>query len=446
MTSIRARLFLILLITTGIVWLSAFAWIYMNTRAEVERVLDARLIEAARMVNSLINSQEISPGKAAALPDQTPKAHTPYDRQLSCQIWALDGTLVARSESAPGQPLTDSTAGFSETVVDGETWRVYAVENDALGVRVMVGDNLRVRDRLVRDVIRGLVLPGLLTLPVLAALIWFSVRKGLAPLNDMARALELRPASDLSAMPDSNSPTEIKPMIRSLNGLFARVNTAREHERDFTAFAAHELRTPISGLKTQAQIALTSDTDAVRDQALRQIIVGVDRTSRLVRQLTDLTNAENGDMDSGGGAVSAGMLMRKIAEDIQHHHPTAARIAISDELENTPLRANETLFMLATRNLLENAVQHSPADQLVTCRVERGAHSIRVLIEDCGPGIPEDELHKVCNRFFRGRNKTVLGSGLGLAIADLALRRMSAQLHLQNRAEGGLRAQMRFQI
>lgn len=178
MRSIRSRLFMILMITTGVVWMSAIVWIYLSTRHEVERVLDARLIEAARMVSSLITSQEIDPKRAAQIPTVEPALHASYDRQLSCQIWALDGTLVGRSDAAPATPLTESGEGFSQTLVGGEIWRVYAVMNSDLGMRVLVGDNMRVRDRLVADVIRGLALPALLILPILAGLIWLSVRKG----------------------------------------------------------------------------------------------------------------------------------------------------------------------------------------------------------------------------------------------------------------------------
>lgn len=444
MTSIRARLFLILLITTSIVWLSAIAWIYLSTRAEVERVLDARLTEAARMVSSLIASQEIDPEKAASIPSSIAAMHTPYDRQLSCQIWALDGTLVGRSDAAPGQPLTESKSGFSETQVDGETWRVYAVVNEALGMRVLVGDNMRVRDRLVTDVIRGLALPALLILPVLAGLIWLSVRKGLAPLSSMAGMLETRVASDLSPLPDDCSPSEIKPVIRSLNGLFARVTAAREHERDFTAFAAHELRTPIAGLKTQAQVALASDDQIIRQNALRQIIVGVDRTARLVRQLTDLTNAENGHVGNYDTRVDLGSTLSTIANDIEQHYPSAARIQIATELSGISLATDTSLFMLCVRNLLENAVLYSPPELPVLCEIQSGHGSISIVIDDSGPGIPEEELAKVCDRFFRGRNKTAMGSGLGLSIADFAARRIGAQISLENRANGGLRAKLRF--
>ncbi|MGV2980501.1 ATP-binding protein [Camelimonas sp. ID_303_24] len=448
MTSIRTRLFLILIITTSVVWLSAIAWIYLGTRTQVERVLDARLSEAARMVSSLLTRQDvgakqaIDAGKAARMAEIA-AMHAPYERQLSCQIWAMDGGLVGRSESAPAQPLTDSGEGFSVTQVNGETWRVYAVQNKALGMRVLVGDNMRVRDQLIADVIRGLALPALLILPVLAGLIWLSVKKGLAPLSAMARSLEVRPASDLSPLPDSDSPSEIRPMIRSLNGLFARVEAARAHERDFTAFAAHELRTPIAGLKTQAQIALGHGDTAVRDNALRQIVISVDRTTRLVRQLTDLTNAESGAFSRDGG-VDAGRTLQALADDIRQHHPKAAAIAVDPGLSGTMLPVNAALFMLAARNLLENAVLHAPADRPVTCGLRRDPDRLCIVIDDAGPGIPDDELPKARDRFFRGRNRTAMGSGLGLAIVDLALQRMEGNLHLENRAGGGLRAELRF--
>ncbi len=444
MRSIRSRLFMILMITTGVVWMSAIAWIYLSTRAEVERVLDARLIEAARMVSSLITSQEIDPKRAAQLPTIEPALHSSYDRQLSCQIWALDGTLVGRSDAAPATPLTDSGEGFSQTVIAGEIWRVYAVMNSDLGMRVLVGDNMRVRDRLVADVIRGLALPALLILPILAGLIWLSVRKGLAPFTAMASTLETRPASDLSALPDDDTPSEIKPVIRSLNGLFARVSAARQRERDFTAFAAHELRTPIAGLKTQAQVALGSEDQKIRNNALRQIVIGVDRTSRLVRQLTDLTNTESGEIATTQQEVDPVKILGQIADDIGQHYPDAATIEVDPQLVGICLSVDPSLFTLAARNLLENAALHSGSDGVVRCSVRTTTNGIAVVIDDSGPGIPDEELPKVRDRFYRGRNKTPMGSGLGLAIADLAMERLGGDVHLENRSEGGLRGELRF--
>src|SRR5690606_15400934 len=235
MPSISKRLFLILVLTTGLVWLSAVVWIFLSTRAEVERVLDARLMEAGRMVSSLIVNQEIAVDPNQTVTAEVPtREHSSYERQLSCQIWSLQGTLIGRSEDAPNEALAEHADGISETVIDGERWRVYAVTNADLGVRVLVGDNLKIRDGLVNDVIRGLLLPAMLILPLLAGLIWLSVRKGLAPLNKVAHDLEARHASDLSPIDNVETAREIVPVLQSLNGLFARVAGLRERERNFT--------------------------------------------------------------------------------------------------------------------------------------------------------------------------------------------------------------------
>ncbi|MFC5386521.1 ATP-binding protein [Aquamicrobium segne] len=440
MPSISKRLFIILVLTTSLVWLSAVAWIYLSTRAEVERVLDARLMEAGRMVSSLIVSQEITvdptQGGATDLPLH---AHSTYDRQLSCQIWSLQGALIGRSDGAPDEKLSDHEDGFSETVIDGETWRVYAVTNEELGVRVLVGDSLWIRDRLVKDVIRGLLLPALLILPVLALLIWLSVRRGLEPLHKVASDLETRHASDLSPIDDAETAKEIVPVLQSLNGLFARVEGLRERERNFTAFAAHELRTPLAGLKTQAQVALASDDGEIRDQALRQIVIGVDRTGRLVRQLLDMSALEAFDQIEKRGLAQPGPVLRSLAEELADP-ARDIRIEVSLELDTLTVEIEPELFTLAARNLLENAVNHSPEGGVVRCRLADKAEGVGIVIEDEGPGIPDEELPRITERFFRGRHKAAIGSGLGLAIVELALGRSGWHLQLHNRETGGLSA------
>ena len=256
MTSIRTRLFAILLLATGAVWFSAAWWIQHSTRVEVEQVLDARLAEAAGMVSSLLSDGRVELSSAAgAMEALTTRADQGYSRQLSCQIWSLDGTMVGASGSAPEGRLTEADSGFSETLVDGERWRVFTEVNERLGLRVMVGDRLAVRDRLVSDVTRGLLVPALTILPFLAGLIWLSVGRGLAPLSRMARALSARSADNLEPVEEGPLPRELHPMGAALNSLFGRVAAARERERSFSAYAAHELKTPLSGIKTQAQIA-----------------------------------------------------------------------------------------------------------------------------------------------------------------------------------------------
>ncbi|OCP00058.1 MULTISPECIES: ATP-binding protein [unclassified Ensifer] len=447
MRSLRTRLFAILLITTGLLWLSATVWIFLSTRAEVERVLDARLMEAARMVNSLIVSQDMMPeGGDKDRPAQSAMKipvldHPHYDRQLSCQIWSLDGTLIGKSDSAPDATLAAHATGFSETVINGETWRVFAVENAGLGVRVLVGDNLRIRDRLVNDLVKGLLFPALLIIPLLAVLIWLSVGRGLAPLRKLAGDLERREASDLHAIEDIGTTREISPVLKSLNGLFARVAGAREREQNFIAFAAHELRTPLAGLKTQAQVALASDDGATREKALGQIVAGVDRTGKLVRQLLDIASVEASESAKPVGTVNVGDILAGLRTELagQAHR---VDVAIDRRLFDLKIGMDPDLFRLAARNLLENAINHSPPGATVNCTCELDAGSLVITINDMGPGIPDEEMAHVTERFFRGRFKTSAGSGLGLSIVERALDRAGADLELCNRPGGGLSARI----
>jgi two-component system sensor histidine kinase QseC len=166
MRSLRTRLFIILVTATGLIWLFAIGWISIETKHEVENVLDSRLEEAARMVSSLVTSNNVaSPSEDSVSPHIL--AIPNYERQLDCQIWSMDGRLVARTRGAPDTSLSNSKAGFSERLIDGETWRVFNVEAAGKGIRVLVGDRLGIREQLVGDLIKGLLAPMVFILSLL---------------------------------------------------------------------------------------------------------------------------------------------------------------------------------------------------------------------------------------------------------------------------------------
>jgi two-component system sensor histidine kinase QseC len=443
--SIRSRLLVVLLGSTGLVWFLAVVWIYFGTQAEVERVLDARLMEAARMVDSLLTDRRVdlalaSIDSGATVPQSLSIEPQSYERQLSCQIWSLDGTLVGQSEHAPEGRLTDVKQGFSETEVGGETWRVFAIENEVLGVRVMVGDSIRIRDRLVNDVIKGLVAPAALVLPFLGGAIWLSVRRGMSPLKDMEHALAVRDANDLHPLPETQLPKEIAPAVEALNGLFRRVADARDREKSFTAFAAHELKTPLAGLKTQAQIALASGDGEVHAHALRQISSGVDRTSRLVRQLLDLAAVEGDAEQPSAAAVRPSELVARISGNLSLPSAPSIEVAYDGLDADRTLRLDPVLTTLALRNLIENAIVYSPHGAKIIIRLSARNGRLHLCVEDEEPGIAVDELSRATDRFFRGRHRSSEGSGLGLAIAKEAVARMGGGLSLENREPHGLRA------
>lgn len=446
MTSMRARLFLVLIVTTGNVWLSAVAWIYFSTQAQVEKVLDARLQEAARMVDSLIADRRIDVASAVKMavdrPDSFSADVPDYERQLSCQIWSLSGVLVGRSQSAPLQALGSGGGGFQETNINGELWRVYSVIDQKLGVRVLVGDSIAVRQRLVSDVVKGLLFPVAFVLPVLALLIWLSVKRGLRPLQSLADGLSGRGASDLHPVDMRTAPSEIRPVANALNGLFQRLRESREREKNFTAFAAHELKTPLAGLKTQAQIALGADQPEMRMQALGRIIQSVDRTSRLVRQLLDLSEVEARAEEPDTRHAPLSEIISEVIESLSQ--VAAARhitIDVSSIGNHLIIRRDGSLLSVALRNIIENALQHAEEGTTVHCAVEQRDDAVVVHVMDSGPGLSEEMLVRVRERFYRGPQTAIRGahgSGLGLSIVDAAIGRMGGELVLDRREDRGL--------
>ncbi|GGD17711.1 ATP-binding protein [Aureimonas glaciei] len=442
--SLKGRLFAILVLSTGLVWASATVWIFLSTRAEVEHVLDARLMEAARMVSSLVDSQEIDVAVASLdRPELPARTHDPYERQLSCQIWSLTGSLIGKSDGAPDVRLSEQANGFSERTIDGAVWRVYAIQDATLGIQVLIGDNLAVRARLVRDVVKGLLLPIILIVPALGALIWFGVGRGMRPLDDLAAGLGRRDAQDLAPLAADGVASEIKPVVAALNGLFGRVRETRERERHFLAYAAHELRTPLAGLRTQAEIVARTDSEEVRKAALARIVTAVDRTSRLVRQLLDTAEAESESFRVSGDGPPIDLkkfLVENAADLAASARSRGVTIVFSAAGKDARLCVNETLLALAYRNLLENAVNHSPPGGSV--RV--GWSSDHLFVDDEGEGMPEEEQERAAERFFRGANKSAVGSGLGLTIVSICAARLGAALAIENLVPRGFRASLKF--
>ena len=446
MISLKRRLFCILVVATGLIWFAATGWIYVGTTREVENVLDTRLQEAARVVLSLAASNGVSSFQKDAESSQVAESVN-YEHQLSCQIWSLDGRLVARSNGAPSESLSDSRTGFSERTINGEKWRVFTAEDPTKNVRVLVGDRLGLREGFVTKIMEGLVAPMFLIIPLLALLIWASLNRGFRPLQILAEDLKSRNADDMTPVAAGNIPIEIQPMVSSLNNLFARVSDALRHERDITAFAAHELRTPLAGLRTQAQIAMTTPDESARNVALRQIVFSVDRTSRLVRQLLTIARLDSGPgREAAMKSVHVGDVVQEVLDTLSPSDK-GVDVTVDPGLQNTFVTTNREALVLAVRNLHENAVRHMPQGGTIRWSSEVTDGGVIVFVEDTGPGIPEDELKLVAERFFRGRSKSSLGSGLGLSIVTLALKTGGARLSLRNRIDtSGLRAEMIWDI
>jgi len=442
--SVRARLLIILIASTSMIWLCGFFWIFSNSQQQIQHLLDRRLMEAARMVLSLSVNGVVQDNHNLSAMMQGTENGSLYEHKLSCQIWSLDGRLVGRSADTPQSRLTDQKEGFSEPIVDGSAYRVYAAVDEAKGIRVLVGDNIEQRNGLIRDLLDGLLIPAAFILPLIAILIWVSVTHGLRPLRRAADALAERDAENLTKLDIADSPPEIRPLLGALNKLFEKVAATREHERSFVAYAAHEMRTPLAGLKTQVQIAQKAGDPHVRNVALSQAVRAVDSTSRLVTQLLAMSRLDSHAARHADHWIDLETALSELTSHMSRDLKPG-RVSFEPSIHHQSLAIDRELFDLAARNLVENALQLSPADGTVRLSVVRDGEEARVCVEDDGPGIPPEEQELVLQRFFRGRHKSAVGSGLGLAIVTAALDRAGAHLRLCSPANGrGLRAEIVF--
>lgn len=445
MNSMTARLFALLVVATGLVWASGIAWIYSGSKKELERVLDARLEEAGRMVSSLIENADVKVstgvsgvrvgGKSTAIAGRAES-----DFELACQIWSIHGELVGRSAHAPTQALSTTSTGFSDQDIGGTRWRVYAHEDDTRGLRVLVGDRIDRRESLVRGLIYGLVVPGIGVFFVLSGLFWIVLREGLQPLHRLTHTVASRDPDETVPIDIGTAPREIRPVVDALNGLFSKVISAREHERSVTAYAAHELKTPLAGLRTQVQVALAANDPDMRKTALRNAIVAVDQTTRMTRQLLALAEIEADTEPARREWINAGEHLETIGRELVPRDGETA-IAVCPRLKATRILVDPDAFHIAARNLAENALQHSPPGESAHWTLGEADGNASIGIEDSGHGLDDQEMQLVTQRFYRGRHKTGIGSGLGLAIAKTALEKDDLALRLERREPGpGLRA------
>lgn len=308
---------------------------------------------------------------------------------------------------------------------------------------VQVGERQDVRDELIEDVVSRLLYPLLYAFPVLATLVWLSVGKGLAPLQGITAEVASRAPHQLSPLEGKGAPDEIRPLVDALNGLLARLDTALENERRFTADAAHELRTPLAALKTQAQVAQrATDIDESR-HALRQVVEGVDRATHLVEQLLTLARLEPGAVPPRMESLALRALAVECAVALAPQAMDKS-IEISVEEGVATIVGNAAMLGILLRNLVDNAIRYTPRGGWVSIKVLR--EKTRAVLEVCdsGAGIPPKERDQVIRRFYRVLGSGEDGSGLGLSIVQRIAEFHGATVELGESTAGGLSVRISF--
>ncbi|MFZ2542368.1 MAG: ATP-binding protein [Gallionella sp.] len=413
--SLRQRLLTLAITTVVIVWGAAVAITYFDARKELYDVLDAHLAQAATLLVAQSSHELEEIGTEYETEYDADLLPYKYSPGVAFQVWENGQKLRLHSANAPILPLAGTDQGFSDVVINDQGWRVYSSWDDSGEYLIHVAELAEVRDKLARTIARNLLQPMLISLPLLAILLWVAVARGLRPLVDLTSEVEQREPGNLAPLDAGAAPREVVPLIERLNRLFARISALIQKERRFTADAAHELRTPVAAIKAQAQVARAATGETERIHALDNAILGCDRAAHLIEQLLTLSWVDT--LDSG---VTEPCPLRNIAEEvIASLAPIALARGVRIELlpeDETTVSGNPALLRVLLRNLLDNSVQHTVPGTLVKVAVTHEPGGLSLTVSDNGPGIPEQEREKVSERFYRPLGTQASGSGLGLSI------------------------------
>jgi two-component system sensor histidine kinase QseC len=440
--SLKRRLLVALLASIALVWLATAVYSYFDARHELDELLDAHLAQSVALLlaqtgEELEELEEIDTEHMAQLHKRA--------RGVAIQIWKNGKTLRLHSASAPDERLSAQDEGFSDARIKGERWRVFSAWDGERRYLMQVGERYETRDEIAVGLAKNLLLPLLFALPLLGLLVWLNVARALRPLAALGRQVAERDPGNLGVLDAGEIPAEVLPLVENLNRLFGRVAQLIENERRFTADAAHELRTPLAGLKTQAQVARASADDAERRHALDNVIAGCDRATHLVQQLLTLARL---DPDEPGSRAEACDLQALAGTAVAELAPYALSRKIEIELAEgaaVQTAGHAGLIAILLRNLIDNAIRYSPAGGSVHVRAVRDGRAAALTVTDCGPGIPADEREKVGQRFYRILGTEEYGSGLGLSIVKRIVELHGASLSLGDGEQGrGLSITVRF--
>ncbi|TXI20903.1 MAG: sensor histidine kinase [Roseateles sp.] len=306
--------------------------------------------------------------------------------------------------------------------------------------QVLVAETLHKRDALQSEIGSVVALNGLMLALLLGLAGWWAIRRGLAPLTEMSAELEHRDLHRLTPL-SSPLPRELVPLQAAFNRLFERLGRAAEAQREFLADAAHQLRTPLTSLQTEIELAMLEPHDGRMDPLLERLRQRVQRSARLAQQLLSLARAEDRSVEVGQRVD-----LREIATESGQdwaHRVLPEGVDLGFELADAPALGHAFLLRELLENLIHNAVNYAGPKARITVRCGHDEHSSWIEVEDNGPGIPPAERAAAMQRFRRGNQASGNGSGLGLAIAADIAARHNGRLELLDAREGpGLRARL----
>ncbi|MEJ7136854.1 sensor histidine kinase [Amphibiibacter pelophylacis] len=451
-----------MLLPLFLLWLCSMALVWLVSQHITNQYFDGQLrAQTAHIGEQLVRWGWYSPQAQAALDNPG----------YWWDVHAQDGRLLAASDASTRDflaqlSLRPSPAG--QVVLDtlpsakGErrVARLWLRGVPGLNHPVLLRSALLTRDQytLTQDILRGVILPQAALFPLALLLVWLALTRAIAPLHHVQQQIFQRDSHDLSPMDESRAPEEVVPLVQSINGLLQQLSRSLASQKHFLADAAHQLKTPLAGLRMQAELAQQQIDDGATAQALRpslqHIAYSSQKAANMVNQLLALAHAEDKaqtvekhplDLLALVTGVTQDSVPRAMARRIDlgletDIDPDCAAVlpqpeaapdsglppdVTDDELAEIDggvaqaliLPGHALLLGELVRNLVDNAINYTPQGGVVTVRVQARVGCAEVIVEDSGPGVPEADRERIFEPFYRSLEVSAEGSGLGLAIA-----------------------------
>ena len=435
--SLKLRLTLLFLVLSLTAWFAASLVAWQQTTHKLDKLFDTQQMLFAKRLLTMELDELHAPARMREVPKKAKHGHLDDDA-LAFAIYASDGTMILNDgENGRDIPYHYRRDGFDDGRLqdDNDEWRFLWLTSPDGKYRVVVGQEWEYRQDMALDVVSSQLTPWLVALPVMLLLLIVLLSRELKPLKKLAQTLRARSPDATDALPIQGVPAEVRPLLDSLNHLFARTQEMMTRGRRFTSDAAHELRSPLAALKVQTDVAqLSQDDPQAQEKALTQLHAGIDRASRLVDQLLTLSRLDSLDSLDGVEQIAMADLLQSAVMDI---YPPAQQAGIDIRLNiNAPevtRTGQQLLLSLLVRNLLDNATRYSPRGSVVDVTLDARRFTVR----DNGPGISPDALARLGERFYRPPGQDATGSGLGLSIVKRIAALHGMHVALGNAPEGG---------
>lgn len=444
MNSLYAKLLKGIITFFFVLWIIVVLLTRGEISHEIEEVFDSQLSqEAGILFDSIIHTIQ-SDQLVNKVLEKTDQGHK-YESKISFQIWQ-DNLLLFRSYNAPIEKLSSIT-GYIDKQIAQQKWRVFSTrkELNSIVYTVITAEESYIRDELLNEILIRTITPLLLALPVLIFLLHFAIKKGLAPLQEIAKRVENRKASDFSPIDIEKIPNEIKTLITSLNHLMHRQSEDFEKEKRFTMNAAHELRTPIAAIQVQAQVAKKSiDQREKLLKSVDNILQGTTKSTHLINQLLTLARLDPETIKQNFSNTNIlNTLQKTISELVVPALDKNIELvfdSIPDQGCDVPHYIEGINILIS--NLIQNAIRYTPENGNIQIKLNCQQEYYEIIIADSGPGILAEEIDKVMERYYRAKNQSHEGCGLGLSIVKQIVDIHQGQIKLKN--NNGLTVQIIF--